>query len=41
MSFRFTALPAAPEAMFANPAVAYLHLHYARPGCYAAGVDRA
>ena len=26
---------------FANDAVAYLHLHYARPGCYAARVDRA
>lgn len=25
---------------FANDAVAYLHLHYARPGCYAARVDR-
>ncbi|MEZ5833960.1 MAG: DUF1203 domain-containing protein [Dongiaceae bacterium] len=26
---------------FANDAVTYLHLHYARPGCYAARVDRA
>jgi hypothetical protein len=26
---------------FANDAVAYIHLHYARPGCYAARVDRA
>lgn len=26
---------------FALPEVAYLHLHYARPGCYAARVDRA
>jgi hypothetical protein len=26
---------------FANDAVAYLHLHFARPGCYAARVDRA
>jgi hypothetical protein len=25
---------------FANDAVAYIHLHYARPGCYAARVDR-
>lgn len=27
--------------MFGNGAVAYLHLHYARQGCYAARVDRA
>jgi len=26
---------------FAIPEVAYIHLHYARPGCYAARVDRA
>jgi predicted deacetylase len=26
---------------FANPNVAYLHAHYAKPGCYAARVDRA
>ena len=26
---------------FANDAVAYIHLHFARPGCYAARVDRA
>jgi hypothetical protein len=26
---------------FADGQVAYLHLHYARPGCYAARVDRA
>ena len=26
---------------FAAPAVAYLHVHYARRGCYAARVDRA
>jgi hypothetical protein len=25
---------------FANDAVTYLHLHFARPGCYAARVDR-
>jgi hypothetical protein len=29
------------ERFFANDAVGYLHLHYARPGCYAARVDRA
>jgi Protein of unknown function (DUF1203) len=26
--------------LFADDAVAYIHLHYARPGCYAARVDR-
>jgi hypothetical protein len=26
--------------MFEDPKVAYLHLHYARPGCYAARVTR-
>jgi hypothetical protein len=26
---------------FGKPEVAYIHLHYARPGCYAARVDRA
>lgn len=29
------------ERMFANAGVAYLHLHNAKPGCYAARVDRA
>lgn len=29
------------ERMLADPAVAYLHAHYARPGCYAARIDRA
>jgi hypothetical protein len=29
------------ERQLANPAVAYLHAHYARPGCYAARIDRA
>jgi hypothetical protein len=27
--------------VFADPKVAYLHAHYAKPGCYAARVDRA
>lgn len=27
--------------MLADPRVAYLHAHYARPGCYAARIDRA
>lgn len=26
---------------FADPRVAYLHAHYAKPGCYAARIDRA
>jgi hypothetical protein len=34
-------LEAAIERMFANPRVAFLHLHNAKPGCYAARVDRA
>jgi hypothetical protein len=29
------------ERFFAIPAVDYIHLHYARPGCYAARVARA
>ena len=29
------------ERQFANPQVAYIHAHYARPGCYAARIDRA
>jgi len=29
------------ERFFANPAVAYIHAHYARRGCYAALVERA
>lgn len=28
------------DRFFAKDAVAYLHLHFARPGCYAARVDR-
>lgn len=28
------------EAQFSNPAVAYLHAHYARRGCFAARIDR-
>jgi hypothetical protein len=28
------------DAMFADPAVAYLHVHNARQGCFAARVDR-
>lgn len=29
------------KAMLASPLVAYLHIHNAKPGCYAARVDRA
>jgi hypothetical protein len=34
-------LPALIERFFANPAVAYLHAHYAKRGCYAARIERA
>jgi len=36
-----TALEAAIEKFFAQPETAYLHLHFAKPGCYAARVERA
>ena len=29
------------ERQLADPQVAYIHAHYARPGCYAARIDRA
>ncbi|TCS14081.1 DUF1203 domain-containing protein [Caulobacter sp. BK020] len=29
------------ERMLTDPGVAYLHAHYAKPGCYAARIDRA
>jgi hypothetical protein len=29
------------ERLFAEPHAAYLHIHYAAPGCYAARVERA
>lgn len=29
------------DRLFDNPAAAYLHVHFASPGCYAARVDRA
>ena len=34
-------LEAAIERQLANPNAAYLHIHYAAPGCYAARVERA
>ena len=35
------ALEGVIDRFFGNGAVAYLHIHFARPGCYAARVDRA
>jgi hypothetical protein len=29
------------ERLFADPAAAYIHAHYAKRGCYAARIDRA
>ncbi len=34
-------LEGAIERLLANPDAAYLHVHFAAPGCYAARVDRA
>ena len=34
-------LEAAIEKLLANPDAAYLHIHFAAPGCYAARVERA
>ncbi|HWB50464.1 MAG TPA: DUF1203 domain-containing protein [Stellaceae bacterium] len=34
-------LEPAIERLLAEPRAAYLHIHYAAPGCYAARVDRA
>lgn len=34
-------LEAAIEHLLADPRAAYLHVHFAAPGCYAARVDRA
>jgi hypothetical protein len=34
-------LEAAIERLLASPQSAYLHIHYAAPGCYAAPVERA
>lgn len=36
-----TAIENMIEGMFAKAAVEYVHIHYAKPGCYAARVDRA
>jgi hypothetical protein len=29
------------EKLLANPRAAYLHVHFAAPGCYAARIERA
>ena len=34
-------LESAIDRLFANPKAAYLHVHFASPGCYAARVERA
>jgi hypothetical protein len=34
-------LEEAIERQFANPRAAYLHVHFAAPGCYAARIERA
>jgi len=34
-------LESAIDRLFANPKAAYLHVHFASPGCYAAKVERA
>jgi hypothetical protein len=36
-----TALEGAIERLLANPRAAYLHVHFAAPGCYAARIERA
>ena len=36
-----TALEPLIARMLADPRAAYLHAHYAKPGCYAARIDRA
>jgi hypothetical protein len=34
-------LEEAIERQFADPRTAYLHVHFAAPGCYAARIERA
>lgn len=36
-----TALEAALQPLFADARTAYVHAHFARPGCYAARIERA
>ena len=35
-----TSVEALIERLFEDPNVAYIHAHYAKPGCYAARIDR-
>ena len=35
------AIEPAIESVFKNPSVSYIHVHFAKPGCYAARIDRA
>jgi len=35
------ALETTIEKSFAEPRTAYLHVHFAAPGCYAARIERA
>jgi hypothetical protein len=39
--FAGEALAARIEAFFADPAIEYLHVHNAKPGCFAARINRA
>jgi hypothetical protein len=36
-----TAFEAAVESLFGDPSAAYVHVHNAKPGCFACRVDRA
>jgi hypothetical protein len=36
-----TELEGAIDRLLANPRTAYMHVHYAAPGCYAARIERA
>jgi hypothetical protein len=35
------ALEPSSEHLFTNQRISYLHVHFARPGCYACRIDRA
>jgi hypothetical protein len=35
------ALESLARTLLANPRAAYVHAHFARPGCYAARIERA
>jgi len=41
VSFHGGKLEEATEGEFADPRAAYLHVHFAAPGCYAARIERA